>query len=489
MLTAWPVLAVRTAPRPALAGALDLEPSGLVAAALVTPGARPHAGAGGLCRRDATGRQDATERQDATGSSPARRAGHGRWESSRYRRPQRPSAWAAALALCLLASPALAKKPRATTSKAGSVTHEVVAGDTLGGIAKLHACSVSAIQSANDLPSDLIRLGQRLTIPDDCGPTGKAEGRARETIHLVVPGDTLSGIAQKYGVTPASIQSRNKLKGDVIRACKTLKIAAATAARPRELTTYRIDSGDTLDSIARRFRTDLKEISCLNPQKAKHPDRLRIGDTLRLLRYGPANPSETVGRANDGKLVNGEQLPSGAGYFRRRPERSWGTNETIDALLRVIGAVRTAHKKIHDIAVGDLSAKHGGQLAVHKSHQSGRDVDLGLYFAKQPKGGPRAFINALRNPIDMSANWTLLEELVGKSPRTSRVEYVFLDYKLQEKFYTWARKKGVAKSTLDWMFQYPRGKRAMRGVIRHEPGHADHYHIRFKCPPEDHECV
>lgn len=397
-------------------------------------------------------------------------------------------------ALLLAGGDGLAAKPSKATKKKkrDSTSYTVVAGDTLGGIAKAHDCSVPAIKAANRLDGDLIRSGQTISIPKKCDApraSSASEGRRRVTIHLVVPGDTLSGIAKKYGVSAASIRKRNKLKGDVVRACKKLKILPKNSVRPRSQTTYRIGGGDTLDGIARKFRTNLKEIQCLNPRKAKHPDRLKIGQTLNLLRYGPANPSKAVGRANGGKLINGEQMPSGPGYFRRRPHRAWGTNETIENLTRVIAGVRAKTKKIHDVAVGDISSKHGGRLAGHKSHQSGRDVDLGLYFKNQPKKGPRAFINALRHPVHMQANWTLLKQLVGTSRRTAMAEYVFLDYRLQEKFYKWARKNGVPKKTLDWMFQYPRGKRAMRGVIRHEPGHADHYHIRFKCPPEDGECV
>ena len=89
----------------------------------------------------------------------------------------------------------------------------------------------------------------------------------------------------------------------------------------------------------------------------------------------------------------------------------------------------------------------------------------------------------------MAANWTLLKALVSGDKKSSLVSYIFLDYRLQKQFYQWAKKHGVKQKTLDWMFQYPRGRRAMRGVLRHEPGHADHYHIRFKCPRDDKDCI
>ncbi|PIE16038.1 MAG: hypothetical protein CSA66_07845, partial [Proteobacteria bacterium] len=72
----------------------------------------------------------------------------------------------------------------------------------------------------------------------------------------------------------------------------------------------------------------------------------------------------------------------------------------------------------------------------------------------------------------------------------SKVSYMFVDYRVQKKLYDWAKnKKGVSARTLAWLFQYPRGRRAMKGIIRHEPGHLNHYHVRFKCPRGDSECM
>lgn len=52
-----------------------------------------------------------------------------------------------------------------STSGGGGSTHTVVSGDTLFSLARRYSTSVSAIKSANGLSSDLIRIGQTLTIP------------------------------------------------------------------------------------------------------------------------------------------------------------------------------------------------------------------------------------------------------------------------------------------------------------------------------------
>ena len=63
-----------------------------------------------------------------------------------------------------------------------------------------------------------------------------------------------------------------------------------------------------------------------------------------------------------------------------------------------------------------------------------------------------------------------------------------MNYRLQKVFYDWAKKAGVKRAVLERVFQYPRGKRAMRGIIRHEPGHHAHMHLRFKCPRGQPSC-
>lgn len=60
-------------------------------------------------------------------------------------------------------------KPKSKSStakkKSSSVRHTVRSGDTLSGIARKYGSSVSRIKSANGLRSDLIRNGQTLTVP------------------------------------------------------------------------------------------------------------------------------------------------------------------------------------------------------------------------------------------------------------------------------------------------------------------------------------
>jgi hypothetical protein len=55
-----------------------------------------------------------------------------------------------------------------------------------------------------------------------------------------------------------------------------------------------------------------------------------------------------------------------------------------------------------------------------------------------------------------------------------------MDYSVQALLYEHAKGKGASQDLLDELFQYPRGKRRQYGLIRHEPGHGDHFHVRFE---------
>ena len=59
--------------------------------------------------------------------------------------------------------------------------------------------------------------------------------------------------------------------------------------------------------------------------------------------------------------------------------RRFGTRTAVDFIERVVSDVRDQFPDQHILAIGDISAEHGGQITEHHSHQSGRDVQIGLH--------------------------------------------------------------------------------------------------------------
>ena len=95
-------------------------------------------------------------------------------------------------------------------SPAGAATYEIKPGDTLSGIASRHGTSVSALVSINGLPNaHRIVAGRVLQIPTAGGAGGSAPA-PRPTVvsgnrHVVLAGETLSGIAARYGLTASTL--------------------------------------------------------------------------------------------------------------------------------------------------------------------------------------------------------------------------------------------------------------------------------------------
>src|SRR5690606_30635393 len=115
---------------------------------------------------------------------------------------------------------------------------------------------------------------------------------------------------------------------------------------------------------------------------------------------------------------------------------------------------------VHRLAIGDLSARRGGPISEHHSHQSGRDVDLGLYYRERPPGYPQAFVSERIAELDVAATWTLIEALYEQSKHPGGPERIFLDYEIQEKLYAYARPQGPPKATPPQTLRPPTGTRA-----------------------------
>jgi N-acetylmuramoyl-L-alanine amidase len=117
-----------------------------------------------------------------------------------------------------------ASAPAPAAAPTASTTHTVVRGDTLGGIARRYGASSAAIKQANGMSSDTVVLGKQLVIPGSSGPVASAPAASGGKVHTVVKGDSLGRISSKYGVSIDALKKANGLKSDTVVLGSKLRI-------------------------------------------------------------------------------------------------------------------------------------------------------------------------------------------------------------------------------------------------------------------------
>lgn len=153
------------------------------------------------------------------------------------------------------------------------IVYRVKNGDYLGRIASRHRCTVAQIKRWNNLSSNNIRVGQRLVIYRGGTSSGSASASSAlaktqsssaapasgGSTYTVKSGDTLSGIANRNGVTVAQLKQWNGLSGNNIKVGQKLKVKAGSTSQPAassasgDYITYTVKSGDSFYSIAKNY--------------------------------------------------------------------------------------------------------------------------------------------------------------------------------------------------------------------------------------------
>lgn len=178
---------------------------------------------------------------------------------------------------------------------------------------------------------DIVIVDREAVVPEE-GPAGTIADIERSknssiSIYVVREGDTLTGIAKMFGVSPNTIKWANDLSAKgTIRVGQTLTILPVTGVK------YTTKNGDTLTSIAKKFGADSDEIATFNAL-----DSALVAGTEIIIPDGEiaAPPvSRSVARSSAGAT-------SYAGYFLRP----------------IAGGVRT--QGVHGYNAVDLAAAVG----------------------------------------------------------------------------------------------------------------------------------
>lgn len=387
------------------------------------------------------------------------------------------------LKICLR-NPDAPKRRRAGCGSGREVhDHEVKRGETLKKIAQRYAVAATAIVARNEAlggDADRLRAGQRLKV---CAQPSRARGakacKYRTPLHKheVVPGEWLAEIASRYGVRQRELARLNKRvrnNPDFLRPGDLIRVCPEIAPRRRSRIQHTVQPGQTFASIAKRYHLNPRQLRSFQRGRIDDPNELRPGQKLVVWKDGGIVSEFTTGKAGKGALPNGIQLPPGKHYSIKNKRLAWATPRTVRLLQKGIAKYRARQRRAPNVRVGDLSRKGGGRFPPHKSHRTGQDVDV-AYVIKGKAAGEKRFPRATEKNIDLKRTWALIQAFLD----TDAVRYMFIDYRIQGWLYDYAKKRGVRRAVLDELFQYPRGKQRAYGIIRDDPGHDDHLHVRF----------
>ena len=180
--------------------------------------------------------------------------------------------------------------PAPAHASSGPTIHKVKRGETLSLIARKYGVSVKYLMQVNNLRNaNRIYTGQRLVIRPGSGPT-------ESNVHVVRRGDTLSGIAKKYGTSVAAIQQANRLRGSIIYVGQRLKIPGRSGnsdSQPKTIV-HVVRRGETLSGIARRYGVTVSQIAKLN--NIKPNSLIRVGQRLVIAGKPNAGQQKASGR-------------------------------------------------------------------------------------------------------------------------------------------------------------------------------------------------
>ena len=113
-----------------------------------------------------------------------------------------------------------------------TVSHQVQKGETLYSISRKYGISVGELCSANNIStSSVIKTGQNLKIPTkNLSEKSTNEKIEKTDTYIVKKGDTLYGIAKRFGVSVETLTIMNKMSGSkTIKVGQTLIVPLATS--------------------------------------------------------------------------------------------------------------------------------------------------------------------------------------------------------------------------------------------------------------------
>ena len=172
-----------------------------------------------------------------------------------------------------------------TASNNSTDIHVVKSGETLNSIARKYHLQLNYLAELNNLSRTAnVRVGQRLKIEGDvdsapiktetvAAKPQATSGRATES-YKVKSGESLNSIANRAGMSVSELAALNNLSARAgLQVGQTIQI-------PKLISQYTVKRGDTLIGLASRYGMDTSQLAELNDIKPN--TQLRIGDVIKV---------------------------------------------------------------------------------------------------------------------------------------------------------------------------------------------------------------
>lgn len=191
-------------------------------------------------------------------------------------------------------APTATDAPASTSSSSGTFQYTVEPGDTLFSIAQKYGTDIETVRQLNFLFSDAISAGQVLRLPllDGYTEAGAPTATPVPFRYPIQSGDTLTGIAQKFGVsTDELINANNIVDTNSLYVGQEIVIPGRSGnnvvvnsgstqieSSPANQAVHIVQPGEGLLAIAERYNVSASDIA--NANNIQNRELLRTGQRL-----------------------------------------------------------------------------------------------------------------------------------------------------------------------------------------------------------------